>query len=33
MSTITATVVGTSKPLYQSLFLHVVIALLLGIVR
>ncbi len=32
MSTITATVVSTRKPLYQSLFVQVVIALLLGIV-
>jgi aerobic C4-dicarboxylate transport protein len=32
MSTITAPVVGTRKPLYQSLFVQVVIALLLGIV-
>src|SRR6201994_3484988 len=32
MSTITAPVVGTRKPLYQSLFVQVLIALLLGIV-
>src|ERR1700742_3908790 len=32
MSTITAPVVGTRKPLYQSLFVQVVVALLLGIV-
>ena len=32
MSTITATVVSTRKPLYQSLFVQVVIARVLGIV-
>ena len=32
MSTISATVVATRKPLYQSLFVQVVVALLLGIV-
>src|SRR6202789_2701081 len=32
MSTIAATVVATRKPLYQSLFVQVVVALLLGIV-
>src|SRR3984885_16174205 len=32
MSTVAATVVATRKPLYQSLFVQVVVALLLGIV-